>query len=161
MPETLRLFAADDAATSAIGAVLAEHLVPGDLVLLDGDLGAGKTALARAIIRAALDDETLDVPSPTFLLVLPYEGNHRTFLHADLYRLSSESELDELGLGDDPEAIVLVEWPDRSPYLSKRADFGIKLNLPPAGSGRGFFIAAPRNPARLASLKKALSTYAV
>ena len=109
MSETLTVVAADDAATARIGAILAELLLPGDLVLLDGDLGAGKTALARAIIRAHSGDETIEVPSPTFLLVLPYEAKGTTILHADLYRLAGSADLEELGLTDDADAIILVD----------------------------------------------------
>src|SRR4051812_16500232 len=95
-----RIFLSDDAATAAFGARLATELAPGSLVLLAGDLGAGKTALARAMIRALVGDATLDVPSPTFALVQPYEAHGRPLLHADLYRLREAREIDELGLFD-------------------------------------------------------------
>src|SRR5690606_1914607 len=75
---------ADDAATAALGARLARVLTPGDRVVLAGGLGAGKTALARAIIRSLMGDPELDVPSPTFALVQPYEGRGLHVLHADL-----------------------------------------------------------------------------
>lgn len=132
MPQTPELLP-DEAATAAFGARLAATLHPGDLVLLLGDLGAGKTALARAIIRTLLGDPGLDVPSPTFSLVQPYQGNGRTILHADLYRLGSAREIDELGLFDMPDAIVLVEWPERAPELFERADLMVTLAMAPAG----------------------------
>lgn len=132
----LTLFAHDTTATDAIGEKLAQLLEPGDVLSLYGDLGAGKTALARAIIRARLGDPTLDVPSPTFALVQPYPG----LVHADLYRLADESEVEELGLFDDADAIVLVEWPDRAPQLQALPGFAVTLAL--QGDARTMEIAA-------------------
>nr|WP_314262421.1 tRNA (adenosine(37)-N6)-threonylcarbamoyltransferase complex ATPase subunit type 1 TsaE [uncultured Devosia sp.] len=126
----------DDAATAALGAELATGLTPGDLVILEGDLGAGKTALARAIIRALAGDERLDVPSPTFALVQPYDTPRGPVLHADLYRLGDPREVDELGLLDNPDAVVLVEWAERSPEIVKAATLKIELSIPPGGEGR-------------------------
>lgn len=126
----------DDAATAAFGTRLATALKPGDLVLLDGDLGAGKTALARAVIRQLVGDPRLDVPSPSFALVQPYEAKGVPVLHADLYRLASEAEIDELGLFDRADAIVLVEWPERAPSLAGRADVTVALSVPADGAGR-------------------------
>lgn len=134
MAETL--FLADDDATAALGRRLAVALRPGDLLLLDGDLGAGKTALARAIIRTLAGDERLEVPSPSFALVQPYEAGGHPVLHADLYRLRSEYEVDELGLLDRPDAIVLVEWPERSPEVIGRATGRVALGVPKGGDGR-------------------------
>lgn len=129
-------FLADDAATAGFGRALAALLRAGDLVLLAGDLGAGKTALARAMIRALLADETLEVPSPSFALVQPYESNGLAILHADLYRLAEAREIDELGLFDRPEAIVMVEWPERAPGLRERADIIVTLAVQKDGEGR-------------------------
>jgi tRNA threonylcarbamoyl adenosine modification protein YjeE len=134
--EQQTLMLEDDAATARLGEKLAPSLAPGDLVLLEGGLGAGKTALARAIIRTLLGDPALEVPSPSFSLVQPYEGNGVNVLHADLYRLADESEIGELGLFDQPEAIVLVEWPERAPSLAERANLTIGLAIPPGGAGR-------------------------
>jgi len=131
----------DDAATAAFGARLAAVLRPGDLIVLDGDLGAGKTALARAVIRTLAGDPRLDVPSPSFALVQPYDAPTGPILHADLYRLSSEAEIDELGLFDRADAIVLVEWPERAPSLADRADVTIRLSVPKGGEGRDVEIA--------------------
>ena len=130
------IFLPDDAATAALGAALAEELQPGDLVLLNGDLGAGKTALARAIIRSLADDPDLDVPSPTFALVQPYATPKGAVLHADLYRLGDPREVDELGLLDNPDAIVLVEWSERSPEIVAAATLELTLVMPPGGAGR-------------------------
>ncbi|MHA6689694.1 tRNA (adenosine(37)-N6)-threonylcarbamoyltransferase complex ATPase subunit type 1 TsaE [Devosia sp. A449] len=127
---------ADDAATAALGAALAAMLAPGDLVVLNGDLGAGKTALARAIIRHLAGDPALDVPSPTFALVQPYDTAKGPVLHADLYRLGDPREVDELGLLDNPDAIVLVEWAERAPELVAAATLVVELAIPPGGEGR-------------------------
>lgn len=126
---------ADDAATAALGARIARVLVPGDRINLLGDLGAGKTTLARAIVRALMDDPDLEVPSPTFALVQPYERGPLRILHADLYRLIAERDADELGL-DDPGAIVLVEWPERAPALAAEATGSVALAIPKTGEGR-------------------------
>lgn len=159
MPDTLELFAADDAATGAIGGLIAPLLKPGDLVLLDGDLGSGKTALARAVIRSLAGNPKLEVPSPTFLLVLPYETGTQSVLHADLYRLAGASELEELGLFDDPQAIVLVEWPDRAPDLAPRADLIVHLAVAKGGDGRNMSLSTPNSAMRLSAFQSALSGF--
>src|SRR5690606_6561546 len=111
-------------------------LRPGDIVSLEGDLGAGKTALARAIIRALAGDPALEVPSPTFAIIQPYETKSGPILHADLYRLTDASEVDELGLLDDPEAIVLVEWAERAQQVLDAVTMVVQLAIPPGGEGR-------------------------
>ena len=103
----------DLAATAALGARIGSALRPGDLVALSGPLGAGKTELARAILRAR--GVTGDVPSPTFTLVQPYETPGLTIHHYDLYRLKHAAELTELGLEDAlDDGAALVEWPERA-----------------------------------------------
>lgn len=114
--ETGALHLADDDATGRLGAALALRLAPGDCVTLAGGLGAGKTALARAAIRARLaaaGRPAEDIPSPTFTLVQIYEADV-TLWHADLYRLSGEDEVYELGLDEAfTDAVTLIEWPCR------------------------------------------------
>src|SRR6266567_9399614 len=106
---------ANEQATRRLAADVASILKAGDLVTLSGDLGAGKTAFARALIRHLAGDETIEVPSPTFTLVQIYELPRFSVVHADLYRLTSAAELAELGFEDLPEgAVVLMEWPDRA-----------------------------------------------
>ena len=101
-------------ATHRLAALLAGRAEPGMAILLTGPLGAGKSALARAFVRAWLDDPQAEVPSPTFTLVQPYEGERGTVWHCDLYRLGDPGEVEELGLTEGfSEAVVLVEWPDR------------------------------------------------
>ena len=112
-------------------------LKPGDLILLTGDLGAGKTALARAIVRTLTGDDSLDVPSPSFALVQPYDGKGVGILHTDLYRLRDPREVDELGLFDRPETIVLCEWPKRGgEEFTSQATGEVSLRIPPSGEGR-------------------------
>jgi tRNA threonylcarbamoyl adenosine modification protein YjeE len=102
----------DETATAELGARIARGLEPGDAVLLKGDLGAGKTTLARAILRA-LGVEG-HVPSPTFTLVQAYQAGELTLFHFDLYRIEHPRELAELGMDDALEnGVVLVEWPER------------------------------------------------
>jgi len=129
-------FLSDDAATARFGAALAAGLKPGDVVSLAGDLGAGKTALARAIIRALASDPALDVPSPTFAIIQPYDTPKGPVLHADLYRLADAAEADELGLLDDPDAIVLVGWASRAPQVAAAVNVWVELEIPPGGEGR-------------------------
>ena len=101
------------AATDALGRRLADGLKRGDALALWGDLGAGKTTLARAILRAL--GVTEDVPSPTFTLVQRYDTPRLTVHHFDLYRLKREAELDELGWDDAlADGAALVEWPERA-----------------------------------------------
>lgn len=110
----MELILADLAATQALAARLAGLARPGDAVLLEGPLGAGKSALARAFLRSATGDPELEVPSPTFTLVQSYDlPGGRAAHHFDLYRLAGPAGLAELGWDEAREGIVLVEWPDR------------------------------------------------
>jgi hypothetical protein len=106
---------ADEAATGHLMADLALLIGRGDLITLSGDLGAGKTAAARAMIRYLAHDDALEVPSPTFTLAQSYDLASLPVLHADLYRVSDPGELDELGLMPFPDdVLILLEWPDRA-----------------------------------------------
>lgn len=103
----------DEAATAALGAVIAPHLRAGDVVYLSGDLGMGKSSLARGLIRA-LTTPDQEVPSPTFTLIQSYAAADFTVWHLDLYRLESPDEVQELGLDDLlADGVLLIEWPDR------------------------------------------------
>ncbi len=104
---------ATEADTARLAAALAPGLRTGDVVALQGDLGAGKTAFARYLIRALTGEQT-DVPSPTFNLVLVYDCPQAVVWHFDLYRLDNADEVFELGIEDAfAEGISLIEWPDR------------------------------------------------
>src|SRR3954467_13725140 len=114
-PSTFMVALANETATAQLMADLALLINAGDLITLSGDLGAGKTAAARALIRYLATDETLEVPSPTFTLVQGYELPPFPVLHADLYRINAPSELEEIGLWPLPEgAVALIEWPERA-----------------------------------------------
>lgn len=110
---TLRTDLADEAATARLGEAVARALRPGDAVCLSGPLGAGKSTLARALVRALTSPDE-DVPSPTFTLVQFYEGDALNVAHFDLYRLSSPDEAYEIGLDEALEdGAAVIEWPER------------------------------------------------
>jgi tRNA threonylcarbamoyladenosine biosynthesis protein TsaE len=110
----MRDFPLNDAqATEALGAAIAHALKPGEAVCLFGPLGAGKTTLARGLIRA-LTSPGEEVPSPTFTLVQFYEGDGLALAHFDLYRLERPGEAYEIGLDEAlEEGAALIEWPER------------------------------------------------
>jgi tRNA threonylcarbamoyladenosine biosynthesis protein TsaE len=137
---TLQLAA--ESATEALGKRLAALAVPGDTVLLEGQIGAGKSCLARAFIRARLK-RAEDVPSPTFTLVQVYDAKEVEIWHADLYRLTHPDEVWELGLDDAfGKAICLVEWPDR--LGGHLPDNALRIRLEPLGDGRQAVISGGR-----------------
>ncbi len=138
---SISLFLADDTATAQLGEDLALALKAGDCLALSGDLGAGKSSLARALLRAMADDAELDVPSPTFTLVQSYELRIPVS-HFDLYRLGDPSELTELGFDEALQTgICLVEWPEMAEgELPKER---IDLKLTQEGEGRRAVITAP------------------
>ena len=103
---------ADEQATEALGAAIAARLRPGDVITLSGPLGVGKTALARGLLVELGHDG--EVPSPSFAIVQPYEAIDPPVWHVDLYRLENPSEIDELGVDDAAEGVLLVEWPERA-----------------------------------------------
>lgn len=122
----------DEAATLALAAELGASIGAGDLVTLSGDLGAGKTAFARGLIRALTGDPLLEVPSPTFTLMQTYEGPRFPIVHADLYRIGSADELAELGWEEAAEgSLVLVEWPERAGFLLGTERLDVSLSLDP------------------------------
>ncbi len=135
-------------ATDALGAALARALGPGDTLLMTGDLGAGKSHLARAVIRALAGAGT-EVPSPTFTLVQTYDAPGPppfAVVHADLYRLGDPSEAEEIGLGDAiGRDLCLIEWPDRLGWLAPGRAWRIVLE--PRGEGRRATLRTPRGAA--------------
>jgi tRNA threonylcarbamoyladenosine biosynthesis protein TsaE len=133
----------DEAATHALGARIAKGLKPGDAVALSGELGAGKTTLARAILRALGVEER--VPSPTFTLVQAYETPELSVFHFDLYRIESATELSELGLDHAlDEGAALIEWPERGLPPRMAAD-ALKIALDTVGvTARRAHIAGPQ-----------------
>lgn len=123
----------DLASTEALGRVLAHLLRPGDALLLDGPLGAGKTALARALLRAACGDAGMEVPSPSYTLVQCYDGPGFAITHFDLWRLDGPGAVEELGWDEARDGVVLVEWPDRLGPLAP-AD-ALRVTLQPLAGG--------------------------
>jgi len=132
--ETGEVRLADEAATARLGAAIAGALVRGDAVCLSGPLGAGKSSLARGLIRA-LAPEAGDVPSPTFTLVQFYAGVDFEIAHFDLYRLTRAEEAFEIGLDEAlREGAAVIEWPERLGGLlpPDRLDIAIRRD----GQGR-------------------------
>ncbi|WP_425327157.1 tRNA (adenosine(37)-N6)-threonylcarbamoyltransferase complex ATPase subunit type 1 TsaE [Rhizobium sullae] len=149
----ISLFLKDEAATIRFGEDLALALKAGDCLALSGDLGAGKSSLARALLRAIADDERLEVPSPTFTLVQSYDLRIPVS-HFDLYRLADGAELEELGFDEAIQSgICLVEWPEMAEGELPADRIAMKLEH--EGSGRRATIAAP--PGQMQRIRRALA----
>ena len=143
----------DEAATVRLGNDLAAALRAGDVVALHGDLGAGKSTLARAVIRALTGDPALDVPSPTFTLVQEYAARFPA-RHFDLYRVADASELDELGFDDAAaDGLVLIEWPEKAE--GRLPAEAIHIRLAEDGAGRAATVSGP--PEALHRIARSLS----
>jgi tRNA threonylcarbamoyl adenosine modification protein YjeE len=132
---SVRIRLSDEAETARFGAALADVLAPGDTVLLSGPLGAGKSALARAVIGAILGDAGAEIPSPSYTLVNVYDMPSGPVWHVDLYRLAGEAEeLEELGLDEAiGAALVLVEWPERLGGALPERRLYVALSAPEGG----------------------------
>jgi tRNA threonylcarbamoyl adenosine modification protein YjeE len=131
VPATILL--SDLAATQALAANIAPLLRKGDILALEGDLGVGKTAFARALLEAL--GVSGDVPSPTFTLLQTYEANGLLISHFDLYRLKSTNELDELGWDDAlADGAVLIEWPERAGDRLPSRRLKLTFTLAPDGT---------------------------
>jgi tRNA threonylcarbamoyl adenosine modification protein YjeE len=128
---------ADEQATEALANEIASLVRADDIVTLSGDLGAGKTTFARALIRKLVGDPTLEVPSPTFTLMQVYSAPAFQIVHADLYRIEKPEELAELGWEEAAEdALVVVEWPERAgdQLAPDRLDIAFHLDLQKKGA---------------------------
>ena len=160
---TFTVALANETATAHLMTDLALLVGPGDVITLSGDLGAGKTAAARAMIRYLANDAALEVPSPTFTLAQSYDLPF-PLLHADLYRINDSSELEEIGLSPLPEGtLALIEWPERAPDAMPEDRIDIALSHRPAlgSTARAAEITgygkAAAQVTRLTSLRKFLS----
>lgn len=127
-------------AMEAVGAALARGLRAGLIIYLRGELGAGKTTLVRGLLHALGHSGT--VKSPTYTLVEPYALAGRDIYHFDLYRLTHPAELEAMGVRDyfRPDAVCLIEWPERASGLLPAAD--IEVVLQHAGAGRSVMLAS-------------------
>lgn len=138
----MRVELADLAATGLFAEDVSLALKPGDCLCLSGDLGAGKSTFARALIRAMADDPELEAPSPTFTLVQNYDLR-LPVAHMDLYRIGSPEELDELGLDDAlAEGVALIEWPEKA--LDLLPNDRVMLRFEGTGKSRTVSISAPQ-----------------
>jgi tRNA threonylcarbamoyl adenosine modification protein YjeE len=136
-PQKWHVADVSEAALSRLAERLALKLAVGDVIALSGGLGAGKTTFARALIRAVLGDAAAEIPSPTFSLVQTYASQRLELAHLDLYRLSGEEELDELGLDElTATGAALVEWPERAPHLAAPNRLDIHFAQGPAPETR-------------------------
>ena len=125
---------ADEAATARLGAAIAARLRPGEAVCLSGPLGAGKSTMARALVRA-LTRRDEEVPSPTFTLVQFYEGPRLRVAHFDLYRLSNPDEAYEIGLDEALEdGAAVIEWPER--LGGRLPEHRLDIDIAISGEGR-------------------------
>ncbi len=146
-----RLELKDEAASLDLARQISAFAEPGDLIALSGDLGAGKTFLARALIRLLTGDPDLQAPSPTFTILQTYDGPGYPILHADFYRIRAPEELDNLGWDEAREgALALVEWPERAGSRLDPDRLDIELSLDP-GLGPGGRRAAIRGYGALAT----------
>jgi len=145
MPLLTRYLSAESD-TLALGAALAEGLEPGLVIYLSGELGAGKTTLARGLLRGLGYDGR--VKSPSFTLVEPYELSRLYLYHFDFYRFNNPIELEDAGFREifDGEAVCLVEWPEKAGAALPAADLGISIQA--AGTGRQVAIIAATEAGR-------------
>ena len=141
----MKRFLPDEDATIAFGREVLEAL-PDDLagwtILLEGELGAGKSTFARAFIRAAGHEGA--VPSPTYTLVEPYRLSRGNIYHVDLYRVSAEEELRYLGWNELDDGCRIVEWPDRAPGLVEQADLSLTFAYEDSGRSVDIRALSPR-----------------
>ena len=138
------------AATEALAATVAAMARAGDVILLAGPLGAGKSTFARAFLRAASDDPALEVPSPTFTLVQSYDTPIGTVNHFDLWRLDGPGGIAEFGWQEAQDGITLVEWPDRLGPLCPEDALSLTLHINGDETRRALLSGWPDRLARIA-----------
>lgn len=136
----------DEERTEQIGARLARCLGPGDIVLLEGELGAGKTVLVRGLARG-LGHDPGQVVSPSFVLAIWHRGGRLPLLHVDLYRLPDGASLDELGIEDAlaAGAVVVVEWGERAPEFLSRGAWRVRVEAVRGDGPRTVTVTRPRS----------------
>jgi tRNA threonylcarbamoyladenosine biosynthesis protein TsaE len=130
---TVDVVVEDETGTARAAELVARAAVPGDVIALHGDLGSGKTAFARAFIRA-LTSAAEEVPSPTFTLVQTYQAGAVTIYHFDFYRIEKPDEAWEIGIEEAfAGGIALIEWPERLGSLLPADRLDVRLEIPPGG----------------------------
>ena len=146
-PQAQTIPLANPAATEALAAAYAARLAPGDVIALTGDLGAGKTVFARALIRSlgrAAGTDIDHVPSPTFTLVQLYDLADFTLYHFDLYRLKAPDEVWEIGIEDAfADGVSVIEWAERIEHLLPPHYIGINLAFGPDETARIATVTGP------------------
>lgn len=144
----------DEAATAELGAAIAAAL-PGDCaglrILLSGELGAGKSSLARAVLRGL--GHRGPVPSPTYTLIEPYETSRGAVYHVDLYRIADPDELEFLGFAELGHGLSLIEWPERVPGLEAQSDLEVALAYDGPGRRAALRALSDRGRALLARVR--------
>jgi tRNA threonylcarbamoyladenosine biosynthesis protein TsaE len=131
----MKVFLPDEAATISLAEKLCAVAKAGDVLLLSGPLGAGKSTFARAFIRCLVGESALDVPSPSFTLVQSYESARAEIWHYDLWRLEGPAALEELGWDEAMNGLTLVEWPERLGALEPAVALRIRFEIAAAGRG--------------------------
>ena len=157
-PKLWRIEAADEASTLTLAAAQAAWLEPGDFVALSGDLGAGKTTFARGLVRALVEQPSLEAPSPTFTLMQIYDAPRGPVVHADFYRLRGSMELENLGWDEAIEgSVAIVEWPERIPEALPADRLEVTIRFDPS-QGPDFRVLEMRGRGRMGRrLARALS----
>lgn len=146
------LYLTDEKATHSLAKTLANQAILGDVYLLEGDLGSGKTSFARSFIRSFGCDKE-EVPSPTFTVLQQYPLKEYMIWHYDLYRLKDPSELEELGIDDAfREGISLIEWPDRLGTWHPQSYFLLKFEIKSESERTIYIKSSPDYSDRLRSL---------
>lgn len=140
----MEFIAESEADTESFARLMSERLRAGDVLFLEGNLGAGKTSFARALIRALSRDDALEVPSPTFTLLQTYDTPAAPVWHYDLYRIKDPDEIWELGWEEALSGgIVVIEWPERLAGLAPRDRLGLVFSLSPDNPGQRVITLTP------------------
>lgn len=158
-PTRWEIDSASEDETRRVAAAIASALAPGDVVALEGTLGAGKTVFVRAVADALGVPASAGVSSPSYTLVNLYDGGRLALAHLDLYRLGDDDELEAIGFRDllDGERALLVEWPERSEEVGEVATVWVRLD--DVGASRRILVVTALDPAVEPGLREALAPW--